>query len=92
MNKFVLTSFLFFVLSFMYSPSHTPLPLSQNLSETNIKCEKIGLHWIDMPQIFLFGFGLVLFFWFSLLYLCNQVNFVTFNTNLSLYKKEVNLT
>ena len=76
----------------MFSPSPTPFPNSQNLSELNIKCEKIGLHWIDLPQIIFFGSGLVLLFWFILLYLCNQVNFVTFNTNLSLYKKEVNLT
>ena len=71
----------------MLSPSPTPFPHTQNLSESNTKYEKIGLNWIDMPQFILFGSGLITMLWFILLYLCNQVNFVTFNTNLSLFKK-----
>ena len=45
-----------------------------------------------MSQIILSGSGLVFLFSFILLYLCNQVNFVTFNTNLSLFRKNVNYT
>ena len=90
MNKFIFISFLFFIFSCMLSPSPTPPPHTQNLSESYTKYEKIGLNWIDMPQFILFCFGLMALFWFILLYLCNQVNFVTFNTNLSLFKKNVN--
>ena len=90
MNKLILTLFLFFIFSYMFSPSPTPLPHTQNLSEFSIKCEKIGLKWISMPQIILLGSGLVSLFWFILLHLCNQVNFVTFNTNLTLFKKKSN--
>ena len=74
----------------MSSPSPTrptPLPHTQNLSRINIKCQKIDLNWIDMPQIILFGSGLVSLFWFILIHLVNQVNFITFNTNLSVFKK-----
>ena len=92
MNKFIFISFLFFIFSCTLSPSPTPFPHTQNLSESNTKYEKIGLNWIDMPQFILFGSGLITLFWFILLYLCNQVNFVTFNTNLSLFKKNVNPT
>ena len=87
MNGFILILFLFFVFSCMFSPSPTPFPHTQNLREINIKCEKIHLNWIDMPQIMLFGSGLVCLFWFILLYICTQFNFVTFNTNLSLSNK-----
>ena len=52
----------------------------------------ICLNWINVPQIVVFGFGLVGLFWVILLYLCNQVNFATFNTNLTLFKKKSNLT
>ena len=88
MNIFILILFLFFIFSCMFSPSPTPYPHSQNLSEFNIKCEKIGLNWIYLPQIILFGSGLVFLFWFILLHLCNHVNFVTFNTNLSVFRKK----
>ena len=73
----------------MFSPSPTPFPHTQNLSELNIKCEQIGLHWIDMPKIILFGSGLVFLFWFIMLQLCDHVNFVTFNTNLGVLKKKI---
>ena len=76
----------------MFSPSPTPLPHKQNLIECNIKCEKIGLNWIHMPQLILFGSGLVFLLWFILLYLCYEVNFVTFDTNLNLLKKHRNIT
>ena len=84
-------SFLFFIFGCMFSPSPTPSPHTQNLSEI-IKCQKIDLNWIDMPQIIFFGSGLVTMFWFILIHLVNQVNFITFNTNLSVYKKNKNLT
>ena len=87
MNRFVLMSFLFFIFNCMFSPSPIPFPHTQNLSEINIKCQKIDLNWIDMPQIILFGSGLVSLFWFILIHLVNQVNFITFNTNLNVYKK-----
>ena len=76
----------------MFSPSSTPLPHKQNLSQFNIKCIKNGINWIDMPQVIIFGSGLVILFWVILLYICNQVKFVTFNTNLSLFKKNLNTT
>ena len=81
-----------FIFSCMFSPSPTPFPHSPNLSEFNIQCDKISLHWTDMLHIILLGSGLVFLFWFILLYLGNQVNFVTFNTNLSLFKKNLNTT
>ena len=74
----------------MFSPSSTPLPHKQNLSEFNIDYMKIGINLIDIPQIILFGSGLVFLFWLILLDLCNQVKFLTFNTNLSLFKKNLN--
>ena len=76
----------------MFSPSPPPFPHKQNLCEWTLKCEKILLHLFDIPRIILFGSGLVFLFWFILLYLCNQVNFVTYNTNLSLFKKNLNPT
>ena len=88
MNKFILILSLFFICSCIFSPSPTPFPHTQNLSESNIKFEKIGLNWIDVPQIIIFVSVLISLFWFILLYLCNQVTFVTFNTNLSLLKKK----
>ena len=87
MNNFILILFLFFIFSCMFCPSPTPYPQSQNLSEFKIKCEKIDSEWIDMPQIILFGSGLVFTLWIMLLYICNQVSFVTFDANLSLFKK-----
>ena len=87
MNNFILILFLFFIFSCMFCPSPTPYPQSQNLSEFKIKCEKIDSEWIDMPQIILFGSGLVSLFWFILIYLVNHANFITFNNNLSLFKK-----
>ena len=76
----------------MFSPSPTPFPLKQNLSESTLKSEKICLNWIDIPQVILFGSGLISFFWYILLYLCNQVTFITYNTNLSSLKKSLNPT
>ena len=87
MNNFILILILFFIFSCMFCPSPTPYPQSQNLSEFKIKCEKIDSEWIDMPQIILFGSGLVFMLWIMLLYICNQVSFVMFDANLSLFKK-----
>ena len=94
MNKLIIILFLFFIFSYMFTPNPTPIPHRQHLSKFNISntYEKIGLNWINVPQIVVFGFGLVGLFWVILLYLCNQVNFATFNTNLTLFKKKSNLT
>ena len=88
MNKFIFILFLFFISSYMFSPVPIPLTHNQNLCELTLKCEKIGLSWIGIPRIILFGSGLVFLFWFILLHLCNHVNFVTFNTNLSVFRKK----
>ena len=88
MNKLIFVLFIFFVFSYMFSPSPTPIPHRQNLNKFNIQYENIGLSWINVLQIILFGFGLLVLFWLMLLYLCNQVNYVPFNTNLTLFKKK----
>ena len=72
----------------MFSPSPTPIPHRQNLNRFNIQYENIGFSWINVLQIILFGFGLLILIWLMLLYLCNQVNYVPFNTNLTLFKKK----
>ena len=72
----------------MFSPDPIPLPHRQSLSKLkDSKFENIELNWIDLPKMVLFGSGLVSLFWFSLLYSCNQVKYITFNTNLTLFKK-----
>ena len=38
----------------------------------------------------LFGLGLVSLFWLILLHSCSQVKYITFNTNLNLFKKKSN--
>ena len=100
MNKIILRLLLVFISVFFVhlvfacnspsSPYTTPFPQRQNLSESNKKYENIALNWIDIPQIILLGFGLLFLFWITLLYLCNQVNYVTFNTNLDSFKKNSN--
>ena len=83
--------FLFFIISYVFSPNPTPVPHRQNLSKFNRKFEKIGLNWTSIPKIILFGFGLVSLFWLILLNSCNQVKYITFNTNLTFFKKKSNL-
>ena len=90
MNKLILLLFLFFITSYVFSPSPTPVPGKQNLSKLSRKYEKIGFIWINSPQIILIGFGLVSLLWLFLLHLSNQVKYITFNTNLNLYKKKSN--
>ena len=88
MSKLILILVVFFVFSYMFSPSPTPIPHRQNLNRFNIQYENIGFSWINVLQIILFGFGLLVLFWLMLLYLCNQVNYVPFNTNLTIFKKK----
>ena len=92
MNKLILVLFLFFTCSYMFPPNPTPLPQRQNIGELDRMYTKIGLNWISTSQIILFGFGLVSCFWLILLVLCDQVKYVSFNTNLTLVKKRLNLT
>ena len=89
MNKPILL-FLFFIINYVFTPCTTPFPHMQNLSKFNTKYEKIELNWINIPQLILFGFGLVSLLWLILLYLCNQVEYITFNTNLNLFRKNSN--
>ena len=89
MNKPILL-FLFFIINCVFTPSTTPFPHMQNLSKFNTKYEKIELNWINIPQLILFGFGLVSVLWLILLHSCNQVEYITFNTNLNLFKKNSN--
>ena len=88
MNQLILLLFLFFIFSYVFSPDPIPLPHRQSLSKLkDSKFENIDLNWIDLPKMVLFGSGLVSLFWFSLLYSCNQVKYIAFNTNLTLFKK-----
>ena len=74
----------------MFTPSTTPLPHMQNLSKSNTKYEKLRLNWVSVPHLILLGFGLVSVLWLMLLHSCNQVEYITFNTNLNLFKKKSN--
>ena len=87
MNKLILLLFLFFISNYVFTPSTTLFPRMLNLSEFNTKCEKIRLNWINVPQLILFGFGLVSALWLFLQYSCNQVKYIMFNTNLNSLKK-----
>ena len=90
MNKLILIVFLFFIINYMFTPNVTSFLRMQNLSKYDRKLEKIRLNWINIPQIILFGFGLISLFWLLLLHSCNQVKYVSFNTNLNLFKKKSN--
>ena len=48
---------------------------------------KIDINWYHVRQIFILGFGSVILLWLSCLHLRNQVEYVTFDTNLKLYSK-----
>ena len=88
MNKLILLLLLFITVSYVFVPNPTPIPHRQNLSKFNRNYDKIGLNWINIPKIILFGFGLVSLFWLTLLHFCNQVKYITFNTNLTLSQKK----
>ena len=90
MNKLISLLFLFFIISYMFAPNLTSSPHRQNLSRYNRKYEKIGFYWISILQIILFGLGLISLFWLILLHSCNKANYVSFNTNLTLFKKKPN--
>ena len=89
MNKLITLS-LFLIISYVFAPNLTPSPQRQNLSRSNRNYEKIRVHWNNIPQIILFGLGLAYSFWILLLLFCNQVNYVSFNTNLILFRKKSN--
>ena len=81
---------LYFLSDYCCTPSHIPFPHRQNLSKPDRKCEKIELNLINIPQLILFSVGLVSLLWLLLLHSCNQVEYITFNTNLNLFKKKSN--
>ena len=90
MVKRISLLFLFFIFSYVFTPCHTPLPHRQNLRKFDKKCEKIELYSINIPQLILLSFILVSLFWLLLLNICSHVEYITFNTNLNLYKKKSN--
>ena len=89
MNKLISLLFLFFITSYMFAPSSAPTPHRQNFRYIS-NYEKIGFHWINVLQIIFFGLGLTYSFWLLLLHSCYQVHYVSFNTNLTLFKKRKN--
>ena len=91
MNKLILLLFLFFICSYVFSPNPTPPPHRQNLRKFIRKYEYIGLNWSLLPKIILLGYGLLSLCWLILSYSLNQVKYITFNTNLTLFKKKSNL-
>ena len=79
------------------SPSSPPLPQQLGDKQTLINnnhnhfCNKTCQYEINLRnilQISIFGFGLFILLWKSYLHLCDQVCFVAFNSNLSLYNKK----
>ena len=92
MIKLILLSFLFFIIDYVFTPNPIPFPHKQNLSKFERKYDNIGLNWTSLPKIILSGSCLVVLLWIFLLYSCDQVKYITFNTNLSLYKKKSTLT
>ena len=79
------------------SPSSPPLPQQLGDKQTLINnnhnhfCNKTCQYEINLRnilQISIFGFGLFILLWKSYLHLCDQVCFVAFHTNLSLYNKK----
>ena len=91
MNKLILLLFLFFIINYVFTPNLTPFPHRQNLKKLYRKYDIIGVNWANLPKIIIFGSGLVSLLWVFLLYSCNQVYFITFNTNLNLFKKKSKL-
>ena len=87
MNKIILL-FLFFNVSYMFSPNSIPYPLTQNLNKFNRVDKKFDLNWLNTTQIILCGFGLLSLSWLISSYLCYQVKYAMFNTNLTLLKKK----
>ena len=87
-DKLKLLSFLFSIISYVFSPNLTPCSHKQNLSKFDRKYDSIGLNWTSLPKIILFGSGLVVLLWISLLHSCNEVKYITFDTNLNLMKKK----
>ena len=88
MNKLILLSFLIFIISYVFSPNPAPFPHKQNLIKFDRKYDNIGLNWTSLPKIIIAGFGLVVLLWVFLLYSCNEVKYITFDTNLNLFKKK----
>ena len=89
MNKLILLSFLIFIISYVFSPNPAPFPLKQNSQAKFVrKYDNVGLNWTSLPKLILAGSGLVLLLWISLLYSCNEVKYITFDTNLNLFKKK----
>ena len=91
MNRLILLLFLIFIISYVFAPNPTPFPRRQNLRKFYRQYDKIGVNCLMLPKIIIFASGLVSSLWFFLLYSCNQVHFITFNTNLTLYKKKSEL-
>ena len=85
----MLICFLFFTLSVLF-PSLTPSPpQKQNLSQRNGNYEKlIRINWSDLPSLGAICFGLIALYCVALIHLCNQVEYVSFDTNLTLFKKK----
>ena len=88
MRKLVLF-LLFFTLSVLYPAPIPSPPKKQNLNMSYGPYDKsIRIDWFDLFSIGVTGFGLVSLYWIALLYLCNHVNFVPFDTDLTLFKKK----
>ena len=88
-NKPVLTSLLSFILCVLCpSPIPSP-PLKQDLSQLNgLRDKSIGINWSHLPSLAVIGFGLLSLCWIALLHICNLVKYVSFDTNLTLFKQK----
>ena len=48
---------------------------------------KIEINYFDALQFSILGIGVFTFLWLTFMHVCTQVRYVSFNTNLNLYKK-----
>ena len=73
------------------SASISYLPLNNFYSKGNTyhRKKQTGINIHNIPQILFLALGLCSLLWLSLLKLCTQVNYVTFNTNLCTRRKAI---
>ena len=86
-----------------HSPSSLSLPHSHDLrvkqtfshrnylnNEQNLNHKRfnIEINSINIPHIVILALGIFSLLWFFYLHLCNHVTYVTFNTNLNLFRKK----
>ena len=67
----------------------SPIPTIQTCQNEKFYTEyQIAINFRNILQIFILIIGLVILLWRSYLHLCNDISYVTFNTNLNLYSKK----